>query len=593
MFARRSFLLVLSLAPGLLACSSSSSNETPDDAQAPGADASLDGSGEVSDTGASDAGASDAGNDVGPSSNPGAPSLTALGVVPTVPTDASAGLTLVPPFSPSIHDYYVRCAAGTNALTVSMSASSGAQSALVPARGFASRRRSQTLPVSVTENQAIVAVATDGTATAEYWVRCLPHDFPAARDERAPRRGHAAAGLLPGRRPRCRRRAAATPWCSTATGCRSGTTRCPPGLGASDVDARRQRRRLLDAVLGRDRPGPFEIRAARARSRRRTIAPAGYTTDVHELRVLPNGELPRHLVSAAVGRRPDGVDASRRPATAAPRPRVRTRRSRTARSWSSSPTGTVVWTWLASDHFDPAADSTLPLTGFGAGSTAAGRRRGRRRLPLQLDRRRPGERQPPGLGARDGLGLLRRAVDGQGALEDGRRHREQGRRDLRLGRRSVLPCSTTRACSPGWSPTCNGGSGQISRLRRRDAGSPVRRAASSTTSSWAAGTAARPTATAGPASTAGRPARRPSPGSTRGRSSHRGDGELPHLAGRLARHRLGPRRRAGPRVHRGRRRTGTTSSTSASPTATRRTAPSRCRSRRSISGVLRSTAGSP
>ena len=36
-----------------------------------------------------------------------------------------------------------------------------------------------------------------------------------------------------------------------------------------------------------------------------------------------------------------------------------------------APSGAVVSTWLASDHFDPVKDSTLPLTGFGAGSTAA------------------------------------------------------------------------------------------------------------------------------------------------------------------------------------------------------------------------------
>ncbi len=85
MIARCPLLLVLSLAPGVLACSGSSSNETPDAAQA-GADApDVDGSGNVSDAGASDAGASDTGNDGGPSS-PDAPVVDgAQRVVPTVP----------------------------------------------------------------------------------------------------------------------------------------------------------------------------------------------------------------------------------------------------------------------------------------------------------------------------------------------------------------------------------------------------------------------------------------------------------------------------------------------------------------------------
>ena len=58
-----------------------------------------------------------------------------------------------------------------------MTASSGASSLLlqpIPSPTLPA----QTLSVSVPVNQAIVAAATDGTATVEYWVRCLPPDFP-------------------------------------------------------------------------------------------------------------------------------------------------------------------------------------------------------------------------------------------------------------------------------------------------------------------------------------------------------------------------------------------------------------------------------
>jgi hypothetical protein len=108
-----------------------------------------------------------------PAPEAGTPSLAALSV--TAVGDPS--LTLVPCFSPDIHDYYVRCSAGANALTVSMTASAGAESLMIlPTTSGASPQH--TVSVNVNENQAVAAVAVDGAATAQYWVRCLPHDFP-------------------------------------------------------------------------------------------------------------------------------------------------------------------------------------------------------------------------------------------------------------------------------------------------------------------------------------------------------------------------------------------------------------------------------
>ena len=105
------------------------------------------------------------------------PTLAALSVSGSAAADASAQLTLIPPFSPDVHDYVVRCAEGTNELSVSMAAADGSTSLLVQPTPSPSLPQ-QTLVASVNENQAIVAAATNGTATAEYWVRCLPHDFP-------------------------------------------------------------------------------------------------------------------------------------------------------------------------------------------------------------------------------------------------------------------------------------------------------------------------------------------------------------------------------------------------------------------------------
>jgi len=100
-------------------------------------------------------------------------------------------LTLAPAFSPLVHDYYVRCAAGDNALSVTMTASAGATASLTMPTVSASAQ-SQTLSVHALENQAIVATATKGGSSNAYWVRCLPHDFP-----KLVMNAHPAAGSPP------------------------------------------------------------------------------------------------------------------------------------------------------------------------------------------------------------------------------------------------------------------------------------------------------------------------------------------------------------------------------------------------------------
>ncbi len=86
-------------------------------------------------------------------------------------------LTLTPPFSTTTSDYYLRCAAGTNTLTVSMTAAPGSTIALQqPIQTTPSTAWSGT--VAVAENEAIVVDVTTSGTTDAYWVRCLPHDFP-------------------------------------------------------------------------------------------------------------------------------------------------------------------------------------------------------------------------------------------------------------------------------------------------------------------------------------------------------------------------------------------------------------------------------
>ena len=102
----------------------------------------------------------------------GAVSLTRLSVT------SKTGSSLVPAFSPGTYDYYVQCAAGVNELTVSMTASSGAKASISIETPGGSLHPVTGSSLSVNEGQAIVVTATAGEASREYWVRCVPHDFP-------------------------------------------------------------------------------------------------------------------------------------------------------------------------------------------------------------------------------------------------------------------------------------------------------------------------------------------------------------------------------------------------------------------------------
>jgi hypothetical protein len=93
-----------------------------------------------------------------------------------------AGITsspdmLTPPFSTGIHDYALRCQTGVNSLQLTFTAASGG----TIQAGYQSGG-TLTLPVNLGENQAAAVEATDPAnptgPPAQYWIRCLPHDFP-------------------------------------------------------------------------------------------------------------------------------------------------------------------------------------------------------------------------------------------------------------------------------------------------------------------------------------------------------------------------------------------------------------------------------
>jgi hypothetical protein len=314
---------------------------------------------------AADAGSPDASGDASPeaSAPPGPPTLVALSVSGSEPGDGGAPITLVPAFSPDVHDYSVRCAAGTNALTVSMTASDGASSLLVQPAPSPSLP-SQTLSLSVTENQAVVAAATDGAATVEYWVRCLPHDFPQLQWTAHPQAGSPPPGYyLIG---------TALP---TTSGCYAIVldehgvpvwyTRSQPAGGwcVFDVDSVAPGAVSFDSVA--DTPAEFEVHQLSPLGTT-TIAPTGLNVDLHELRRLDNGD---YLVISSPLQ--SGVDMTGLQVTL-PDGGVETlsgaQTIMTCNLVELRPDGTVVWTWKATDHFDPRADSSPILFPYGPGA---------------------------------------------------------------------------------------------------------------------------------------------------------------------------------------------------------------------------------
>jgi hypothetical protein len=136
--------------------------------------------------------AKDAGADVPCVDGGPEPVLIELSVTKPEAGEASPPVTLVPAFSPYTHDYYVRCPSATNTLRVSMTPSCGAEGglSLYPPSG----PRQTISPLDVLENQAIVATAQKGSTAVEYWVRCLPPDFPDLQLDAHPEAGAPAPG---------------------------------------------------------------------------------------------------------------------------------------------------------------------------------------------------------------------------------------------------------------------------------------------------------------------------------------------------------------------------------------------------------------
>jgi hypothetical protein len=266
-------------------------------------------------------------------------------------TTLTLSLPLTPAFATSVYDYYVRCPASENPVEVKMTAAPGSTIALVQPVSTPPATDA-TVPLTVAAGAAIVAAVTTGATTTEYWVRCLPPDFPQlvmthhpeagtptpgyylVGTVTAPDGGSAYAIVLDGE--------GVPVWFYTEEG----------SLGMYDVD------NLLAGTISFDpfvvpRSGPvdehFELHDL-VSSVTSDVMAKGEPLDIHELRVLPDGGGYLVLVDPLMtgvdltGLAGYGADAS----------------VNGCEIEQISPTGSLVWQWNASDHFDPVKDTTFP-----------------------------------------------------------------------------------------------------------------------------------------------------------------------------------------------------------------------------------------
>jgi hypothetical protein len=346
-------MVSLALRVWALGCSSSTR---------PAAEAGLDGGHEaLSDALLSDQGSLDTRTDRDTTRDGGPPVLTMLRVSEAPTGDASTSPSLVPHFSPSVHDYYVRCTSPENSLTVSMTASPGAKSLLSQPIATASSPK-QTVTLTVNENQAIVALATDGSSSTEYWVRCLPPNFPLMQWTEHDEAGARTAGYyLLGS-------ALGAPSAGYAmildvNGVPVWYKGVEAGAGVYNVDD------IVDgAVSFKPFPShdPWEINhldpllttylePAYARS---GMSSAPVFANEHELRLLRNQNFLIFSYPVKVGVDLSGMKVPL--SDGGVEVLGSSEKIQDCQVVEFEPAGKVVWSWLATDHFDPVKDSTYP-----------------------------------------------------------------------------------------------------------------------------------------------------------------------------------------------------------------------------------------
>lgn len=251
-----------------------------------------------------------------------------LGNVTTAPS------ALSPAFSPSIHDYVVPCQAAANGIAFTMTAASGT----IGVNGNVGSTVSTT--VFLVERQAAILSAPDPSNPSgpptQYWIRCLPHDFPKIQVSRpgSPTPGYYFYGNV-----------------TTASG--SAPYNMILNTYGTPVWFERELAGPLGlqllpnntVVFGLGQQSPFLFLELDNQGREALNAPIG-PTDVHEYLAEPNGN---RMVLAVPEK--SGVDL-----TALGKGTNQTILDCLIEE--IDPYGNLLWSWRASDHISP--DETQP-----------------------------------------------------------------------------------------------------------------------------------------------------------------------------------------------------------------------------------------
>jgi hypothetical protein len=268
--------------------------------------------------GTSDAATAESGSSSDAAARPANIALEVEGAVTSILVSPEA---LTPAFSSAIVDYYVRCSSGTNAITLAVGTATG----------------SSTVVLDVVEDQAVVV-------EGQYWIRCLPHDFPTITVTT-----HSGAG-------------APTPgWYLLNSGVYAAAldTNGTPvwytrgGTSVIDVDA------LTPNTISfmPDATAPFGYGSTAfaihdlAAGTVATVTAVGSSTDDHELRLLPNGDYLLLTYPFESGVDLTGLQTFGAGETI-PDCEIQ----------EVDPTGRLVWSWRATDHIDPVLESLAPDT---------------------------------------------------------------------------------------------------------------------------------------------------------------------------------------------------------------------------------------
>lgn len=245
-----------------------------------------------------------------------APAIALDGGYPAITAIEISPLVLVPSFSPTIHDYYVRCVAGDNPLVLTVTDASG----------------TTTRDLDLFVDQAIVV-------GDQNWIRCLPPDFPqivttSPLDGGGPTPGYYLT--------------------NSQTYAMILDTHATPvwyarGTDIGDLDSLQANTLSLmpnwTAVYGTNPASEFQVHSL-ATNATTNVQAVGTPTDAHEFRQLPNGDYLLFSYFTQTGVDLEGLSTYGEDEDIA-----------NCEIQEISPAGNLVWSWLASDHVDPVTES--------------------------------------------------------------------------------------------------------------------------------------------------------------------------------------------------------------------------------------------